>query len=462
MFDVILKGGRIVDPHNGLDTVGDIAFEGERISMISTHIDAVQAREVIDVQGLTIIPGIIDPHVHISGRYGTAYGCRMMAQVGVTTAIDLGGEGDDMVRIVETNACGLTLGYVHPLIPGYSVSGPEPNEMELAQQIDVALAAGALGIKVLGGHYPLTPQATAAAIELATERSCHVAVHAGTTETGSNIVGMEEAINLSEGRPFHLAHVNSYCRGYIEPPLQEVQRALRALRAAPHVVSESYLATINGTSGRCHEAVPISNVTKQSLKAKGYEPTEDGLRKAIFAGDAQVHIVKGGATQLIGGAEGVEYWQVKQTNVPVSFRVNHPEVTFALACAKEGDRFLVTALGTDGGSMPRNTTVEQGLAMVRYGALSLEDFIRKTSLGPATMFGLHQKADLTEQSDADVTVLDLERGRAVMSFAHGKLVMIDGIVVGEGGRLLVRQTDALDNRITDRVNTYPVALRTAS
>lgn len=437
MFDLILKGGFIVDPHNGVEMRGDVGIEGDKVAAVSSELGTFEAREVINVAGLTVIPGIIDPHVHLSGRFGTAHGCRMMAQVGVTTAIDLAGEIDGIAGALNSNGCGLTLGYVAPLIPGDTLSGSDPKDAEVAKSIERSLACGALGVKILGGHYPLTPRATAAVIRRADEAGCHIAIHAGTTETGSDIAGLEEAIELAEGRRFHLAHVNSYCRGSVIPPLREVERALAALRRSPRVVSESYLARINGTSAACVVGIPTSNVTKTCLERKGYPATEAGLKAAIYAGDALVHAVHGGVIQLTGGREGVAIWKEQATQIGVSFRVNPPEVTFALAVAKEDERFVITALSTDGGSMPRNTTVEQGLAMVRYRALSLADFVLKTSLGPASIFGLTRKADLAVGSDADITVLDLNQGKAVMSFAHGKPVMIDGVVVGKGGRLLV-------------------------
>src|SRR5690606_36146805 len=101
-----------------------------------------------------------------------------------------------------------------------------------------------------------------------------------------------------------------------------------------------------------------------------------------------------------------------------------------------GRRHIVHAIGTDGGSIPRNTTVEQGLALVRFRALTLEEFVLKTSYAPAQIYGLRHKGHLGVGADADVTVLNLETGKAVMSFALGRPVMVDGVVVGDGGVML--------------------------
>ncbi len=114
-----------------------------------------------------------------------------------------------------------------------------------------------------------------------------------------------------------------------------------------------------------------------------------------------------------------------------------PSVTILLATRKDRTQaFVVTALSTDGGATPRNLLVNSGLALVRYGALTLSDFVRKTSLNPSRMYGLQEKGSLGVGMDADVTVLDLERGRAVLSVALGQVLMVDGVVVGRGGTII--------------------------
>jgi predicted amidohydrolase len=80
--------------------------------------------------------------------------------------------------------------------------------------------------------------------------------------------------------------------------------------------------------------------------------------------------------------------------------------------------------------------VEQGLPLVRAGSLRLDDFVRKTSMNPATMLGVSGKGHLGPGADADVTVLDLEAGRAVLGIAGGDLIMVDGVPVGRSARFL--------------------------
>ena len=62
--------------------------------------------------------------------------------------------------------------------------------------IDKSLDDGALGVKLLGGHYPLKPDVSSLLIKTALERRAYVAWHAGTSEHGSNIEGMQEAVAM--------------------------------------------------------------------------------------------------------------------------------------------------------------------------------------------------------------------------------------------------------------------------
>ena len=63
MFDLILKGGRVLDGAGNVDVQADVAVEGGRIAAIG-QLGSAEAREILDVTGLTVCPGFIDPHCH--------------------------------------------------------------------------------------------------------------------------------------------------------------------------------------------------------------------------------------------------------------------------------------------------------------------------------------------------------------------------------------------------------------
>ena len=102
-FDLLVRGGRLIDPKNGIDALRDIGIAQGRIARVAERIPESQAKRVIDASGLVVVPGLIDIHAHIF--YGTdpnAYlsnGISAVApdgfsfRVGVTSIVDAGGPG---------------------------------------------------------------------------------------------------------------------------------------------------------------------------------------------------------------------------------------------------------------------------------------------------------------------------------------------------------------------------------
>jgi dihydroorotase len=93
-YDIVLKGGRVICPANGIDGVADVAIKDGKIAAIADAILPSSAAEAIDVTGKLVLPGMIDTHGHVyqyvSGRFGMdpdMVGVRS----GVTTVVDQGG-----------------------------------------------------------------------------------------------------------------------------------------------------------------------------------------------------------------------------------------------------------------------------------------------------------------------------------------------------------------------------------
>jgi amidohydrolase family protein len=435
VHDLILTGGHVVDPANNIDGLADVAITDGRVTEVGRASTA--AARTIDVAGQYVLPGVIDTHTHLSNHFGSHEGHRMVAETGVVTALDLAGSYDELATTLTTGGAGLNIAFIHPLVPDRTVSDRNPPAAEVEAAVETALTSGALGIKLLGGHYPLTPEATARAMAAAAARRCYLAFHVGTTATGSNIKGLAEALQLAEGRHIHIAHVNSYCRGQItRDPAAEAQQALDLLDSHRNAVSESYLSVYNGTSALCEQGIPVSNVTKTCLRSGGYDETQAGLENAIRAGYARVHDLANGMVVLTSPAEGLKVWRRLRTDAGVSFPVNHIPSAILLATARRGGRFMIEGLSTDGGSIPRNFLVRHGLMLVQMGAWTLRDFTVKASLNPARMMGIPTKGHLSVGADGDVTIVDLETGRATWSVAAGHVVLERGQVTGSGGILL--------------------------
>ena len=100
MYDLVIKGGRLLDPATGTDGVLDVAITGDRIADIGPGIDVTNAARVIDAGGKVVTPGLIDLHAHIAGdlRKGVREDLMLLpdaagVSAGCTTVIDGGSIG---------------------------------------------------------------------------------------------------------------------------------------------------------------------------------------------------------------------------------------------------------------------------------------------------------------------------------------------------------------------------------
>ena len=92
-YDTVLRGGRVIDPAQGLDAIADIAVRDGRIAAIGPNLPG-PARDTIDVAGKLVLPGMIDTHAHVyryvTGRFGLEADM-VGVHSGVTTLVDQGG-----------------------------------------------------------------------------------------------------------------------------------------------------------------------------------------------------------------------------------------------------------------------------------------------------------------------------------------------------------------------------------
>jgi dihydroorotase len=109
-YDLLLKGGHVIDPANDVDKTADVAISGGKIAVIAENIPASGAGKVVDVSGLYVTPGLIDIHFHVGhggaplnwfapeARSRTAplgVPADLALAAGVTTIVDAGTAGAD-------------------------------------------------------------------------------------------------------------------------------------------------------------------------------------------------------------------------------------------------------------------------------------------------------------------------------------------------------------------------------
>jgi dihydroorotase len=138
-YDLIIKGGRVIDPSVGLDAVRDVAIAGGKIAAVEANITA-GTPESIDARGKIVAPGLIDIHSH-AGR--TKEGPPMCLQDGVTGFVDAGSGGADNMDQIAANLRGAP--QIGRALVNIARTGVAPGgELHDLSRANVALAQGAI------------------------------------------------------------------------------------------------------------------------------------------------------------------------------------------------------------------------------------------------------------------------------------------------------------------------------
>jgi dihydroorotase len=92
-YDLLLTGGRVIDPANNVDDVRDVAIRNGRIARVAPNIPTQMARRTVDLNGLYVVPGLVDIHSHVYGYSGALFPDDVALPAGTTTVADAGGPG---------------------------------------------------------------------------------------------------------------------------------------------------------------------------------------------------------------------------------------------------------------------------------------------------------------------------------------------------------------------------------
>jgi len=399
-YDIVLHGGRVIDPASKLDAVRDVAIKGSKIAAISAT--PLKGKVEINAKGLVVSPGFIDLHSH--GQDAANY--RLKALDGVTTALEMevgvspvdtwyaARDGKALVNF------GATVGHipVRMAVMGDSSKSlvPYDKAMALANQeqqerimglLRRGLDQGALGIG-LGINY--TPGADRMEIldvfKIAAERKTAAYVHMrsmGPIEPLSVAGSLQEVIADSAitGAPVHVVHITSM-----------------ALKQTPEA-----LAMIDGARKRGLD------VTTEMYP---YTAGETDLASGVFADGWQDRLgVSFGALQWVETGERLTAETFAKYRKTGGMVILHaiPEAASKAAAAHPGVMIASDGILEDGKGHPR-AAGSYARVLGRYvreeKLLSLNDAIAKMSLLPAQRLKLANKGRIQVGADADIAVFD--------------------------------------------------------
>lgn len=256
LYDIVLTGGRVIDPETKLDTIKNVGILNNRIAQISSA--PLQGKQLINVAGLVVAPGFIDLHVHGRGIVEQEY----KLHDGVTTVLELEWGIEFLEQWYESKKSKALINYgasvcwpferfkaIEKYQPGINnlyrktVSGDSridslfniispsyteslsPDEMnKMLNNIRASLAEGGIGIGLPIGYLTeISPGEIYKVFQLAGEMNALVFTHVRE----NNIISLQEVLSdaIITGAPLHVVHINSMALGQIQLALDLVNRA---------------------------------------------------------------------------------------------------------------------------------------------------------------------------------------------------------------------------------------------
>jgi N-acyl-D-aspartate/D-glutamate deacylase len=489
-YDLIIRGGRVLDGSGNPWYYADIAVSGERIAAVG-DLEGVSARRVIDAVGLYVAPGFIDVHTHAGSNLDRPElsGARPLLAQGITTVV-INPDGGGPLDLAEQRAALLRDGLgvnVAQLIGHGSVRrrvlGMEdraPSGAELGQMRELVRAGmeeGAFGLSSGLYYAPGSYAATEEVIELAKIVAEYGGVYTSHIRDEADysigvVAAVEEVISIAReaelsGIVTHIKVLGPRVWGY---SLALVQRIERARAAGVQVYADQYPYTASGTSISGALVPRWAQVGGREALAQRIETPEDrarlradmlenldrrgGAARLQFQNHEADTSIEGKTLQQLADERGMEPVDLAIELLRaggaglVSFNMREADVELLM-------RQPWTMTSSDGGL----TVMGQGVPHPRwYGTfprkirkyvlerrvIDLATAVRSMTLLSAGVFGMNDRGALRPGAIADIVVFDLDRLRDLATY-DAPHQLCEGMV-----HVLVNGRFAIENeRFTD-------------
>jgi dihydroorotase len=167
-YDLLLRGGHVIDARNGISGVRDVAVAAGKIALVQPNIDPASATKVVDVSGLYVVPGLVDIHTHVYAGTGeknsyagdlSVYPDSFALRSGITTVADAGCSGwrnfDDFKQRIIDRSTTRVLVFLNIVGHGMRGGAYEQDLTDMAAQpaADMALRHRGLIVGIKTAHY---------------------------------------------------------------------------------------------------------------------------------------------------------------------------------------------------------------------------------------------------------------------------------------------------------------------